>query len=288
MDKIVGLVYDRLRWEEKVLAKEGRDNGLKVEMIDAKMLRLSSEDSFEEVKNTFGDIVLQRCISHYRGLHLTAYLENCGMDVINSFDVASICGNKFLTSLALKKKGVPTPKTFLAFTQEAALELLDEAGLPLVMKPVTGSWGRMVVPLRDRETAQAMIEMRAEMNNPLDHLFYIQEMVKRPGRDIRIIVVGGEVVVAVYRYAPDNEWRTNVARGGKSELCPIDRELEEIVLKAADAMGGGVLGVDAMESPEGIVVHEVNNTVEFKGAASVSETNIPKAIMEYVIHRMKR
>jgi [lysine-biosynthesis-protein LysW]--L-2-aminoadipate ligase len=139
-----------------------------------------------------------------------------------------------------------------------------------------------VFPLRDEETASMIIEMREENDSPLSRIYYVQEMIDRPPRDVRCIVVGDKVVTAIYRYSAESEWRTNVARGGKAELAPITKELEDMALRAAKAVGGGILGVDLMEDKaRGLVVHEVNNTVEFRGAATVSTTDIPGAMIEY-------
>jgi len=283
-----GLIYDRIRWEEKSLTQTAKKKGARVVTIDAKMLTLDSSAKSKEVQKEFGDVVLQRCISYFRGQHVTAYLEFKGLTVINKHRVGEICGNKYLTTLALEKARVPTPRTMFAFTADSAKEAVEKLGYPAVLKPVVGSWGRGVAPLKDRDTASPIIELREEMTGALNQIYYIQEMIKRPPRDIRTIVVGDRVVAAAYRYAPPQDWRTNVARGGKTAPCKITKELEEMALMAADAVGGGVLGVDAMESPDGLVIHEVNNTVEFKGASQVNETNIPEAIVNHMLSIAKR
>jgi [lysine-biosynthesis-protein LysW]--L-2-aminoadipate ligase len=283
-----GLIYDRIRWEEKSLAQAAKKKGARVVTVDAKMLMLDSSAKSKEMQKKFGDVVLQRCISYFRGQHVTAYLEFKGLTVINKHRVGEICGNKYLTTLALEKAGVPTPRTMFAFTADSAKEAVEKLGYPAVLKPVVGSWGRGVAPLKDRDTASPIIELREEMTGALNQIYYIQEMIKRPQRDIRTIVVGDRVVAAAYRYAPPQDWRTNVARGGKTAPCKITKELEDMALKAADAVGGGVLGVDAMESPDGLVIHEVNNTVEFKGASQVNETNIPEEIVNHVLSIAKR
>lgn len=283
-----GLIYDRIRWEEKSLTQTAKKKGARVVTIDAKMLTLDSSAKSKEVQKEFGDVVLQRCISYFRGQHVTAYLEFKGLTVINKHRVGEICGNKYLTTLALEKARVPTPRTMFAFTADSAKEAVEKLGYPAVLKPVVGSWGRGVAPLKDRDTASPIIELREEMTGALNQIYYIQEMIKRPPRDIRTIVVGDRVVAAAYRYAPPQDWRTNVARGGKTAPCKITKELEAMALMAADAVGGGVLGVDAMESPDGLVIHEVNNTVEFKGASQVNETNIPEAIVNHVLSIAKR
>ena len=125
---------------------------------------------------------MQRSISHYRGLYLTACLEFLGFLVISSFKVGEICGNKLLTSIMLAKQNIPTPITHFAFSSESLSNLINKTGFPLVVKPIVGSWGRGVFPLRDSEGSEYdVVELREEDDNPLSHM-YIQEMVKRPPR----------------------------------------------------------------------------------------------------------
>lgn len=282
------LLYDRIRWEEKELYRKAKEKGVGLKAVDARSKVADPYLSEEDARKAYGDVVIQRCISHMRGLHYTAYLESLGLKVINNFEVQNLCGNKALTSIFLIKKGVPTPRTMLAFSQAAAGEAIERLGYPVVMKPVIGSWGRMVLALKDKEVARAVLEMRGSMQGPLDGIFYLQEFVRRPPRDIRVIVVGDEIVASMYRYAPSNDWRTNVARGGRAEKCSVTKELEEISLKVAEEFGGGVLGIDLMEGDSGLLVHEVNSTVEFRGAASVSERDIASAIVDYALRDAKR
>ncbi|MCD6470533.1 lysine biosynthesis protein LysX [Candidatus Bathyarchaeota archaeon] len=284
----IGLVYDRIRWEEKALIDASRKLGLEIKLTDSKKVYLDATEEAEKARKEFGDLVIQRCISYFRGLHITAILESSGLQVINPFHVSLICGNKLFTILALAKARLPVPKTLVAFTNEGAIKALETLGYPAVLKPVVGSWGRLVALIKDRETAQALIEARKEMQNALLQIYYLQEYVKRPPRDIRILTVGNEVVAAAYRYSAKGDWRTNVARGGKMEPCPITNELAELALKASEAVGGGVLAIDCMESPEGIVVHEINNTPEFKGLYSATKVNVPRKIIEYAVEALKK
>jgi [lysine-biosynthesis-protein LysW]--L-2-aminoadipate ligase len=284
----LSIIYDKVRFEEKVLYEKAQSKGVKAQIVDAKAVTVST-DSKKRDFAAFGDVILQRSVSHYRGLYLTACLEHFGFKVINKFRVAETCGNKLITSLMLAKNNVPTPKTQFAFSAESALETIHKTGFPLVLKPIVGSWGRGVFPLRDAETAGMIVEMREEDDSPFARIYYVQEMIDRPPRDIRCIVVGNKVVTAIYRYSADKEWRTNVARGGKAELAPVTKELEDLALKAAKAVGGGILGVDMMEDKKrGLVVHEINNTVEFHGAASVSKADIPGAIIDYAVRIAKK
>ena len=283
----VCVVYDKVRFEEKALYDTAKKKGLRAQIIDAKKITINNASKRKTLQ--FGDVVLQRCISHFRGLYLTACLEFMGFMVINKFKVGETCGNKLITSLTLAKSNVPTPKTHFAFSAESAIEVINTIGFPVVLKPIIGSWGRGVFPIRDEEVANVIIEMRKENDNPLSRIYYVQEMIKRPPRDLRCIVVGDKIVAAIYRYSTENEWRTNVSRGGKVELAPVTNELEDIVLRAAKAVGGGILGVDLMEDEKrGLLVHEVNNTVEFRGASNVSESDIAGAMIDYALTIAKK
>lgn len=282
----IRIVFDRLRSEEKMLLKRAGEMGHDAGLVDAKAARIDTDSRRGDFD--FGDVVLERCVSYFRGLHLTSALEFLGVPVVNGLAVAGNCGNKMLMSLLLKKGGVPTPRTYFSFTAAAAREVLEGAGYPLVIKPVVGSWGRGVVPLRDRDTADAVLEMREISDGPHDRIFYLQEVVDRPPRDIRAITVGDRVVSAMYRRS-DGGFTTNIALGAEPEPCEVTGELEELALRASGAVGGGILGVDMMEDPgRGLVVHEVNNTVEFRGIASVSKADIPGEMVRYALAQIRK
>jgi len=233
-------------------------------------------------------VVLQRSASYFRNLHLTGVLEGQGCQVVNGLDVALKTGNKLITSLLLAKNGVPTPRTKLAFTEDAALKALNELGYPAILKPTIGSWGRMVALLNDEDAAKSVIEDREEMF-PLYQVYYIQEKVKRPPRDIRAVVIGNRTVAAIYRISTTSDWRTNTARGGKAENLPISKELDDLCLRATRPFGSGFYGVDLMESEDrGLLVHEVNNTTEFKNTVPATGIDIPGLIVDYLVSLEKR
>lgn len=283
----LAITFDRLRLEEKELQKEAEKAGCKSELVDVR--KLSFNVTGNRIGNGFGDVVLQRCISYYRSIFLARILENFGIHVINSTKVSEACGNKLVTSMLLAKAGVPTPKTYVALDAESVFETAEKLGYPVVIKPFTGSWGRMVDIAKEPQTLGTIVEYRESMQSPVEHMYYIQEFVKRPPRDIRLIVAGDEVIASVYRIAPQGEWRTNVARGGTTTAFKLNKEIEDITLKAAKAVGGGILGVDAMETKDhGYTIHEVNNTVEFKGAQASTEHRIARKIVDYVIREAKR
>ena len=284
MQKIC-IVFDRLRTEEKLLQKNAEELGYETSMIDAKITSFDTDSEQENYE--FGDVVLERCVSYYRGLHFTACLEFMDIPVINKFHVANTCGNKMITSMLLKKNNIPTPKTYFSFSAETALDNFEKVGYPLVIKPIIGSWGRSVMPVKDKDTAEAVIENRQVTDGPQDRIYYLQEMIDRPPRDIRVITVGDQAVAAMYRKSSGG-FKTNIALGADPELCEITKEIEDLCEKTSKAVGGGILGIDLMEDKEkGLVVHEVNNTVEFKGLVKVSKKNIPKEMIDYAIHNIK-
>ena len=285
MSKIC-IVFDRIRTEEKMLEKEASDLGHNAVMLDAKTTQVNTDSKRNDFD--FGDVVLERCVSYFRGLHFTASLEFMDVPVLNKFQVANQCGNKMFMTLLLKKHNVPTPKTYFSFSSESASENIERVGYPLVIKPIIGSWGRGVMQLKDKDTADALFEIRDITDSPHDRIFYLQELIKRPPRDIRVITIGDEPIAAMYRKSSGG-FKTNIALGADPELCEITKEIEDISTKASKAMGGGILGIDIMEDEKrGLVVHEVNNTVEFKGMSRVSRRNIPKEMIEFALNYVRK
>jgi [lysine-biosynthesis-protein LysW]---L-2-aminoadipate ligase len=278
------IIYDQLRWEEKSLIETAKKKDIKLEVINC---RESSIELDKDKSPHCNDIILQRCVSYYNNLHSTAAFEGLGAKIINSLYTAIMCGNKLFTHMELSKTDIAIPKAFCAFSSQSALNILNKNGYPKVIKPVVGSWGRMIALLKDKEAAEAVIEDREHMY-PLYQVYYFEEFVKRPPRDIRCIVVGDRVVAAIYRYSGDTEWKTNMALGGKAEACKVTNEMEDLCLRAAKTMKGEILGVDLMESDEnGLLVHEVNNTTEFKNTVRVTEIDIPSLIINHLVNSNK-
>jgi [lysine-biosynthesis-protein LysW]---L-2-aminoadipate ligase len=265
-----------------VAAAEKR--GVRVNLVDSKDLSVNLNSHRRAVRDS---VVLQRCVSYFRNVHSTAALESAGHRVVNSFGCAWVCGNKLFGTLELVKHKVPTPKTVLSMAEDSALRSIEEMGYPVVVKPVVGSWGRLSALLKDQDAAKAVIEDREHMF-PLYQIYYLQEFVKRPQRDIRSFVLDGETIAAIYRYSGPSEWRTNTARGGRAEKCKITPELNELSVRAAEAVGGEFVGVDLMEGRDGLLVHEVNNTTEFKNTVPATGVDIPRMVIEYLISIQKR
>ena len=277
----LGMFYTVIRPEEKWILEAAANRGIPVERLH------DEEVTFPLVRNGFkADLVLNRSVSHSRSLYALRFFEHYGVPTVNPYEVVALCGDKVLASLRLAEAGIPTPRTVVALTPEAALKALDEIGYPAVLKPPVGSWGRLMAKVDDREEAEQIIEHKTALGSPNHSIFYVQEYVEKPERDLRVFVVGDEVVAAMYRYSKD--WRTNAARGGTAESLEPDSELSQLALKASLAVGGGVLAVDLMESPRGLLVHEVNPTPEFKALTGATGIDVADRIVDYVVEVAKR
>ena len=275
-DKIT-VLYDTIRLEEKLLIEAAKKNNFNLEMVDCKKLSIDLNE-----QSIIDNPVLQRCVSYYRNLHSTAALEGQGVQVVNCLNTGVFAGNKLFTHMLLQKAGVATPNATVAFSKDAALESLEKNGFPKIIKPTVGSWGRMVSKINDMDAAEGIIDGRETMY-PIHQVHFLEEFVERPPRDIRVIVIGDNVAAGIYRNSGDGNWKTNTHLGGSAEICEISNELEDICIKAKDAVYGDIVGIDLMESKDkGMVVHEINNTTEFRNVVRVTGVDIPKLMLEYV------
>ena len=277
--KKIGIVYTRPRVEERWLFEALEARNISYEKILDRNLSLDlhSGNGWKEF-----NVVIERCLSFKNGLYLTQSLNAWGIPTVNSSQVAAVCGDKLTTSIALEEAGIPQPRTWAAFSPDAALEIMDEIGYPVILKPVVGSWGRLLSKINDREAAETILEHKQTLGSYNHSIFYIQKHIAKPGRDIRAFVIGDRTVCAIYRYA--DHWITNTARGGKAEVCEVDSELNELCLKTAQAIGGGVLAVDVLEDPnEGYLVNEVNHTMEYHSTVPLTGVDIPGMIVDYAL-----
>jgi [lysine-biosynthesis-protein LysW]--L-2-aminoadipate ligase len=274
----IGVLCSRVRVEEKLLFQEMDRRGLDYVRID------DDEVIFHlnEARYPY-DIVLERSIHHSRALYALKALNDAGVPTVNTAAVADVCGDKFKTTQALIKHGVPTPRTFMAFTPESALRAIDEMGYPVVLKPAIGSWGRLIAKVNDREAAEALLEHKEVLGSYHHSIFYIQEYVpKAAGRDIRAFVLGDECICAIHRTS--KHWITNTARGGQASNCPVTPALADICVGAAQAVGGGVVAIDVLEAEDGrLTVNEVNYTMEFRNSIDTTGVNIPARVIDYVV-----
>lgn len=281
----VGILYSRIRKDEKLLLSELRERGHDVTKIDVRKHQFGLDGTTAPVDDL--DVVVDRCLSTSRSLYATQFLDAYGVTVVNSSETADICADKAKNSLALAQAGVPTPETDVAFTKESAMESIEKFGYPCVLKPVVGSWGRLMAKIDSESAAEAILEHKATLGHYEHKVFYVQEFVEKPGRDIRVLATDGEPVAAMVRSS--DHWLTNAAKGATTEAFALDDEARELVRKASDAVGGGLLGVDLMETGDSYTVHEVNHTVEFKALndAVGDAVDVPGTVVDWLETKAK-
>lgn len=276
---VVGVLLSRVRVEEKLLIGELEERGVEIVRFDDREIVIDLSQPNPAMLRC--DVVLERAINHLRALYTLKVLNDWGVPTVNTYEVANTCGDKLLTTAALEQHGVPTPRTLIAYTPESALEACEELGYPVVMKPAVGSWGRLLARVNDRDAAEALLEHKVTLGSFHHGAFYLQEYVNKPGRDIRSFVVGDETICAIYRDSP--HWITNTARGGAASNCPVTDELDHLSRAAARAVGGGVVAIDLFESERGLLVNEVNYTMEFRNSIDTTGVNIPGRFADYVV-----
>ncbi len=274
----IGLLHSLIRKEEKLLIQAFQRRQVDPVMIDDRKLIMD----FHRAPDI--DVLVERSINHSRALHALRLFESAGVPCVNSHRVAQICGDKLLTTAALKDAGVNQPECRVAFTEESALDAIEELGYPVVLKPAVGSWGRLLSKINDRDAAETVLEHKTVLGSYHHSIFYIQQYVEKQGRDIRSFVVGDDCVAAIYRSS--DHWITNTARGAIASNCEVGPELAEISIAAAAAVGGGVVAVDLFEGENGLLVNEVNYTMEFRNSIDTTGIDSPQVVADYVIGRV--
>jgi [lysine-biosynthesis-protein LysW]--L-2-aminoadipate ligase len=272
----IGILCSRIRVEEKLLFEAFEHRRLQFDRIDDREVVFDLQQPSLPY-----DVVLERCLHHSRALYSLKVLNDWGVPTVNRYEVALTCGDKINTSTALAAAEVPSPRTLVAFTPESALRAIETLGYPVVLKPAIGSWGRLLAKISDRDAAEALLEHKETLGSYQHAIFYIQEYVAKPARDIRSFVVGDETIGAIYRES--DHWITNTARGGRARNCPVTPEIDQLSRAAARAVGGGVLAIDILEHADGLLVSEVNYTMEFRNSIETTGVDIPGRIVDYVV-----
>ena len=285
----VAVLVSRIRVEEKLLLTALEAAGAEVQVINDGELALPIRDGTvaDHEPPIRADVVLERSVSTARGLYALRMVESYGLPTVNRYATAATCADKLLTTAALAEAGLPQPRTRIAFTPESALVAIEELGYPVVLKPVVGSWGRLLARINDRDAAEALLEHKEVLGSYQHSIFYIQEFIPKPGRDIRAFVIGDETICAIYRASA--HWITNTARGGQASNCPVTPEIDNLCRRAAQAVGGGVLAIDLLEDPaRGLLVNEVNHTMEFRNSIHTTGVDIPARVARYVMDVARR
>ncbi len=274
MSPRIAITTSRIRVEDKLIMAEFARRGIACDRIDDSRVVWSLQDHRPP-----WDIVLDRSLGFGRARATARILESRGVSCINSSRTVELCGDKLAAQVVLERAGVRTPDTRIAFSREAALNAVEQLGYPAVLKPTVGSWGRLVARLNDRHAAEAVLEDREVLGHWTHHVYYVQSLVEKPGRDIRMFVIGGEPICAIYRVS--EHWITNTARGGRTENCPIDERLADIGRRCATACGAEILAVDLVEDSDGaLLVLEMNHSMEFRNSIEPTGVDIAGRIVD--------
>ena len=278
--KRLGILHSTIRGDEKLIIEAARKKNINVKLIDIRT-QIFNPDTF----SVDFDVALERSVSTVKGDYAIKFLENLGVPVVNSSAVSAVCGDKFITSLALRKAKVPTPDFAMVFTLNQAVEAINKiGGYPVVIKPAIGSWGRLLAKINDSDSLETVIEHKDVLGGPQQKAIYIQQYIEKPGRDIRAFVIDGKVICAIYR--DSKHWITNTARGGVATNCLVTKELSEICKKASDSVGDGILAMDIFETDNGLSINEINHTMEFKNSEGPTGVSISDAIVDYCIKQV--
>jgi len=276
----VGFLHSLVRKEEKLLITEfNKRPNVEMVMLDDRALQ------FDLSSRPQVDVIVERSINHSRALHALRLYESLGIPCVNRYQVSLTCGDKILTAVALKEADVAQPDLRVTFTESSALQAIEEMGYPVVLKPAVGSWGRLLSKINDRDAAETVLEHKTVLGSYHHSIFFIQKYIAKKGRDIRAFVVGDQCIAAIYRSS--DHWITNTARGATASNCPVSNELAEISLAAAEAVGGGVVAIDLFESDQGLLVNEVNYTMEFRNSIDTTGVNIPDKVIDYVLSQAR-
>jgi len=276
----LAILTSRIRVEERLLIDALRQRAIAFDIVDDGELLLDL--SYPDERWRDYDAVLCRSMSQSRGLAMLHVLEHWGVRVYNPATVTATCNDKLLTTLALLRAGIPTPHTMLAFDSQVAIKGMDMLSYPVVLKPTSGSWGRLLARINDHDAAEAVLEHRETLGSYQHHIHYIQEHIDKPQRDIRAFVVGERTICAIYRTS--EHWVTNTARGAVASNCPVTPELDSLCVRAAQAVGGGILAIDVLEDERrGLLINEINATMEFRNSIAPTGVDIPNAMLDYVL-----
>ncbi|MFT4164681.1 MAG: RimK family alpha-L-glutamate ligase [Microlunatus sp.] len=266
-----------IRAEEKLLLQATERAGLEFLQVDVR------QKVFDHTKENIIDpyLVINRCIGQTQALGSIRYYESLGLTCVNCSHTISLCGDKQAMTLALQAANLPTPKTVFAMGRASAMRAIQEMGFPVVIKPTTGSWGRMVVRANDLTAAEAILDLRENLTGPQHRLHYIQRLVDTGNSDIRVIMLDDHILTAFRRIS--DHWITNAARGARGEKIEVSHTLAKLCRATSNVAGGGILSIDVFETErEGYLINEVNHTTEFMLAMTVTQLDIAGSIIDYL------
>lgn len=279
----VALLYTRLRTEERMLADAFALRGIEADLLDAREVRFDVTPAPHDAHRwSEYAVVVDRCVSLTSAITNVRVLEHLGVRCVNSSLAVELCSDKLRTTLALHAAGIPVPRTMVATSPEGALDAIEAIGYPAVLKPTIGSWGRLVSRVNDRDAAEAIVEHRDTLGSVQQHVYYVQEHIRKPGRDIRVFVVGGRAIAAITRTS--EHWVTNTARGAVAAGLSISSDLRDLCERSVASVHADICAIDVLECPDrGYLVNEINHSMEFRNSVTTSGVDIPGLVADHVI-----
>ncbi len=291
---LIGIVMNRITWEIKQIISEIEKRKIKYKLINNQKIYYKISKEKDMSFNEDFAVILERSLSYFRGLYSTAILETKGFKVVNNFNCLNLSGNKLLTSLKLIEHDIPTPDTMIAFKEESSITAIEEGiNYPAILKPLIGSWGRLIAKLDNYNSAISNLECREVMGNILHKIYYLQKYISQENNspnaptDLRVLVIGEKCVAAEGRYHPEKDFRSNLAIGGTAKPIEISEELDRLSIKASKAVDGEIVGVDLMQNEGKLNVIEVNGTPQFRGVATATKINVAEEIIDYIVNKYK-
>lgn len=281
----IALLHTRIRVEESLLIDALLARGAEVEAVDIRAAVFEpGAPGAAGVPGAWGtfDLVLDRCVSLTASLTAVRFLESFGLRCVNRAEAIEVCSDKLRTTLAIVAAGIPSPRVCVGVAGASGLEAVERVGYPAVLKPTVGSWGRLLARVNDRDAAEAVIEHRETLGSAAQHVIYAQEHIDKPGRDLRVFVVGGAAIAAIERVS--GHWVTNTARGATARGVTPTNEAERLSREAASAVGADVCAVDLLECPRrGLLVNEVNHSMEFRNSVAATGVDIPGLVADHML-----
>jgi len=226
------------------------------------------------------DLSLEQYLARYA---ILKHIEMLGIPTVNEVDPLFLARNKYMALLTAYMAGIPVPETLLTENLAMGYKVVKEWN-DVVIKPIAGSRGVGSMRFSDPDMAFFAMKSLKRFSQPL----MIQKYVNKPNRDIRVFVVGREVIASMYRYAPPGNWKTNIAQGGRGVACDPSGEVKEIAIRVVEVFKLDYAGIDIVESEEGPLLLEVNASADFEELMRVTGVDIPKRIVQRLIEKVKK
>ncbi|MAZ48614.1 MAG: 30S ribosomal protein S6--L-glutamate ligase [Halobacteriovoraceae bacterium] len=273
------------------LVKAAKDRGHKVKVLNTLRFAIDIEEGnpdlyYRQKPISHYDAVLPRVGASvtYFGTAVVRQFQQMNVFCANSADAIQNSRDKLRSFQILSRHKIGIPATSYVKDKADILPAIERVGgVPIVIKLLEGTQGIGVLLAHTLETATSIIELlQSQKQNILVQKFVAESK----GRDIRAIVVGDQVIAAMRRVAQGQEFRSNVHRGGRTEVVELSDEYKETAIRAAKIMGLGIAGVDMLESNDGPQIMEVNSSPGLQGIETCTKMDIAGAFIDYIASRV--